>query len=82
MKKTFCLTVARVGENLFEGEVVSVQLPGTEGVFQVLAMHEPLVSRLKEGKIHIETADGSFHHFDIETGGIAEVSTNQATILL
>ena len=80
--KSFHLTVARVGENLFDGEVVSASLPGTEGVFQILAEHEAFVSELKNGEMHITTADDQKRQFDIPQGGIAEVSHNQATVLL
>ena len=82
MAKTFHLTVARVGENLFDGEAVSVTLPGTEGVFTVLAGHEALVSPLKEGEITIEAADGRKEKVVIAAPGLAEVSGNQATVLL
>lgn len=80
--KTFHLTVAKVGENLFEGEAISASLPGSEGVFQILAEHEAFVSGLAPGEMHIKTADGEIRHFDIIHGGIAEISRNQATILL
>lgn len=80
--KTFHLTVAKVGENLFDGEAVSASLPGTEGTFQILAEHEAFVSELQSGEMHITAADDSLHRFDIPQGGIAEVSNNQATILL
>lgn len=82
MAKTFHLTIARVGENLFDGEAISAVLPGAEGVFMVLPQHEPFVSELKEGVAHIVAADGEKYHFDLSTGGIAEVSSNQATVLL
>ena len=80
--KTFHLTVAKVGENLFDADAFSVSLPGTEGVFQVLAEHEALVSPLKPGTLHIKAADDQMYTFDAPDGGIAEVSHNQATILL
>lgn len=80
--KTFHLTVARVGENLFEGEALSVSLPGKEGVFQVLAEHEPCVAELKSGEVRIKTVDDQLHRFEVLEGGLAEVSHNQATILL
>ncbi|MDO8623797.1 MAG: F0F1 ATP synthase subunit epsilon [bacterium] len=79
---TFRLTVARVGENLFDGEAASITLPGTEGVFEILAHHEAFVSELKPGVAHAVAADGSRHQFKIPEGGIAEVSHNQATVLL
>lgn len=82
MAKTFHLTVAKVGENLFDGEVVSVSAPGSEGAFQVLADHEAFVSELLTGELQIKDRDNQTHRFSIPEGGIAEVSHNQATILL
>lgn len=80
--KSYHLTVARVGENIFDGEAVSVSLPGVEGVFVVLAGHEPFVTELKEGEAKIEAADGQKYHVPIHHGGVAEVSGGQATVLL
>lgn len=80
--KTFHLTVAKVGENLFDGEALSVSLPGSEGRFQVLADHEALVATLVEGEVRIVGADNQTHALSIAGGGVAEVSRNQATILL
>lgn len=82
MAKSFHLTIARVDENLFDGEVSSVLLPGKEGAFEVLAGHEAFVSELREGQIRVVAEDGKTYHFDIPERGIAEISTNQATVLL
>jgi F-type H+-transporting ATPase subunit epsilon len=81
MAKTFHLTIAKVGENLYDGEAVSVRLPGEEGVFTVMANHEAFVTPLVKGDAEVESADGNRQTFPIE-GGIAEVSSNQATVLL
>lgn len=80
--KTFHLTVARVGENLFEGDAVSVSASGKEGVFQVLAGHEAFISELKSGEVRVRAADAREYRFALPQGGVAEVSRNQATILL
>ncbi|MBU6323241.1 MAG: hypothetical protein KGI41_01165 [Patescibacteria group bacterium] len=80
--KTFHLTIARVGENLFDGEANAVRLPGTEGVFTVLANHEPTVAELSQGEAYVEAADGQAYHFEVHAGGIAEISSNQATVIL
>lgn len=80
--KSFHLTIAKVGENLFDGDAHSVILPGTEGVFEVLPDHEALVARLAKGEAKVRAADGQTYHFEIHDGGIAEVSSGQATILL
>lgn len=82
MAKTFRLTIANVGENLFDGEAVSVTLPGVEGMFTVMAGHEAFVTPLKEGVALVKTDDGSESSYTIHTGGIAEVSGGQATVLL
>jgi F0F1-type ATP synthase epsilon subunit len=82
MAKTFHLTIARVGKNLFDDEAVSASLPGTEGRFEILAEHEAFVSRLNEGEARVKVADGSILAFPIPQGSIAEVSHNQATVLL
>lgn len=80
--KTFRLTVAKVGENIFDGEAVSMTLPGVEGVFQVLPGHEPFVSELKAGRMSFTTSAHQAKHIPIHEGGIAEISHGQATILL
>jgi len=80
MAKAFHLTIAKIAENLFDGEVQSVTLPGVDGVFQVLANHEALISELKQGTVHIKTMDEQVHDIAL-TGGIAEISQNQVTII-
>jgi F-type H+-transporting ATPase subunit epsilon len=82
MAKTFHLTVARVGENLFSGEARSVTLPGVDGVFTVMAGHEAFVSTLMEGEVKIEDTEGEKHAHHIPPGGVAEVSGNQVTVIL
>lgn len=82
MAKTFHLTIARVGENLFDGEAVSLTVPGEEGVLTVLANHEPFVTPLIPGAIRLEAADGSRKEIKVSEQGILEVSNNQATVLL
>lgn len=82
MAKTFHLTIAKIGENLFDGEAISATLPGTEGAFTVLAGHEPFVSTLKAGPITIIDAAGQPQRIETEVSGVAEISSNQATVLL
>lgn len=79
--KTFHLTIAKVGENVFDGEAQSVSLPGSEGDFTVLANHEAFVSPLRPGTVRVVPAEGDAITLSIE-GGVAEVSSNQATVLL
>ena len=82
MANTFHLTIARVGETLFEGEAVSARFPGTEGQFTVFANHEPFVSQLTLGSVRVITNENEVLEFPVSAGGVAEVSGGQATVLV
>jgi len=64
----------------FTGEVTSVTLPGTSGLFTVWENHAPLISSLKEGKISYLSGNKEAE-LKIE-GGFAEVSKNIVTVCL
>ncbi|GAC1662357.1 MAG: hypothetical protein NVS9B7_30360 [Flavisolibacter sp.] len=68
-------------KKIFSGEVFGVQLPGISGLFEVLNMHAPLVSALKDGKLKILKEKNSFTHYQIK-GGFVEVLNNKATVLV
>ena len=40
-------------KTIFTGDVSSVYLPGSEGFFQILDNHAPIVSTLKKGTIEL-----------------------------
>ncbi|HEX8946920.1 MAG TPA: hypothetical protein VF829_01775 [Candidatus Paceibacterota bacterium] len=82
MAKAFHLTIARIGENVFDDEAVSLTLPGSEGMMTVLADHEPFISELAVGEARFEAADGKHYHIPVREGGVIEISHNQATVLL
>ena len=48
---------------LLSGEIDSVIFPGSDGSFQVLSNHAPIVSTLSKGKIEIQ-GEISFHAED------------------
>lgn len=39
---------------VFAGEVEAVQMPGLDGLFQVLNGHTPIISALKEGVVKVD----------------------------
>lgn len=82
MAKTFHLTIAKVGENLFDGEAISVTVPGAEGVMTVLANHEPFVTTLNPGTIRVQVEGGELRTIELTAPGILEVSNNQATVII
>ena len=81
MAKSFTLSIAKLTENIFEGRVLSVTVPGEEGVLTILASHEALVTPLKEGTISYTPEEGASQSLAIERG-IVEVSDNHVTVLL
>lgn len=64
----------------FEGQVVSVRVPGSNGDFQMLHNHAPIVSSLGIGKISIKKEGENELYFAV-SGGFVEMSDNQLTIL-
>ena len=74
------VTIAKVHENLFQGEALSLTVPTTEGELTVLPNHEALVATLKEGTLIVRTQDGDKTFF--VSSGVLEISNNQATVLL
>ncbi|MBX2866817.1 F0F1 ATP synthase subunit epsilon [Candidatus Kaiserbacteria bacterium] len=79
--KTLHLTISKVDGPVFEGEVLSVTVPGTEGEMTLLPEHSALVSLLKKGNIVVRPMEGDEKGFAVEHGTV-EVSGNQATILI
>jgi F-type H+-transporting ATPase subunit epsilon len=66
---------------LFSGEVYGVQLPGIDGLFEVLDKHAPLVSALKSGKLKILKDKSLTSSYTIQSG-FAEVLNNKTTVLV
>jgi len=64
----------------FSGDVTSVTLPGTSGLFTVWENHAPLISSLTKGKVNY-TADKIETELIVE-GGFAEVSNNTVTVCI
>jgi F-type H+-transporting ATPase subunit epsilon len=62
----------------FSGEVTSVTLPGTSGLFTVWENHAPLISSLSKGKISY-TANNTETDLIVD-GGFAEVNNNTVTV--
>jgi F-type H+-transporting ATPase subunit epsilon len=70
-------------KGMYNGEVYGVQLPGVEGLFEILDKHAPLVSALSKGnvKILLSSAKNNEKNFAIESGFV-EMLNNKATVLV
>ena len=58
----------------FEGEVESVKVPGTQGNFEILKDHAPIISTLQKGVVEYGGQQLAI------LGGFVEVQKNQVSI--
>ena len=65
---------------LFNGEVESVKLPGTNGEFEILNNHAPIISTLSKGEIRVITNKKNIEKFNIN-GGVIEMQKNKVIVL-
>lgn len=63
----------------FEGEVVSVLVPGTMGQFEILNNHAPIISSLDKGRVVYALPDSEKKSLDI-SGGFVEVQKNVVSL--
>lgn len=80
MPNTFYTQLLTPEGALFEGDVESVQVPGSSGKFQVLYNHAPLVSSLGIGEITITKDENTEFHYAV-SGGFVEINDNHCTFL-
>ncbi len=74
------LDIITPDETIYCGKVSLVQLPGIDGLFEILNSHAPMISVLKKGKIKIKDNQKKIKYFEIE-GGVVEVLKNEVLIL-
>jgi F-type H+-transporting ATPase subunit epsilon len=73
------LEIITPDRRLYEGEIISVQIPGSEGSFEVLNNHAALISTLHEGTIRVRSKQEELRIHVV--GGLVEVLNNKVTIL-
>ncbi len=73
------LEIITPDKKVYEGVVDSVTLPGTNGGFQVLKGHAPIVSTLAKGSLVVEIK-GKKESFLVD-GGVVEVAKNKVLVL-
>lgn len=75
------LEIISPDKKVFEGEVTSVKLPGSQGSFQVLKDHASLISALDKGEISFIPNNDQEKRVDVE-GGVVEVLNNKIIVLV
>lgn len=70
-------------EKVFEGEVESATFPGSDGSFQVLNNHAPMISTLGYGDMKFTKLVEKKIQETVMTieGGVVEVKNNKVTVL-
>ncbi len=66
-------------KQVFEGTADLVQLPGNDGLFEILNNHAPMVAALGKGRVKIGN-NNEFEYIEIN-GGVVEVSNNEIIVL-
>ena len=76
----FALEVVTPERVAYSGQVASLQAPGSEGSFGVLAGHVPLLTSLQIGGLRFVEEDGNEVQMAI-SGGFVEVGREQVAVL-
>lgn len=67
-------------KTLFEGDVESVTIPGTGGLFTVLPQHAPLMTTIDEGLLSYATKEGETQ-LNVKNG-FADVKNNLVSVCI
>ncbi len=79
--KEFYLEILTPSKKMFEGNILSVTVPGTVGEFQVLFNHAPIISTLEIGRVKVRPAEGPEQIYAV-SNGVIEVLNNKVLILV
>ncbi len=74
------LEIVTPEKKLYSGDIEIVQLPGSNGSFEILENHAAIVSTLAEGTLKVKPNNQNEIFFDIK-GGVVECNKNNITIL-
>ncbi|MBQ7280205.1 MAG: F0F1 ATP synthase subunit epsilon [Bacteroidales bacterium] len=66
---------------LYDGEAKLLQLPGSDGLFEILNNHAPIISALRAGTIKMVDADDAVQTFSIR-GGVVKGARNVISLLV
>tara|TARA_B110000977_G_C11061353_1_gene486096 strand:+ start:140 stop:376 length:237 start_codon:yes stop_codon:yes gene_type:complete len=68
-------------QELFSGDILSIELPGSNGSFEILNNHAPIIATLSGGKITIALENGKKESFEVN-GGVVETQNNKIIVLV
>ena len=68
-------------KKLFTGEPKLIRVPGSDGSFEVMDKHAPIISTLSQGPVKVITKEDSTQLFNV-SGGVMEMKDNRVIILV
>ena len=68
-------------KKLYSGESKLIKVPGSEGSFELMNKHAPVISTLSQGSIKVITPEDQSHYFNV-SGGVLEMKDNRVIILV
>lgn len=75
------LQIISLADELWNGEVREVSLPGSEGRFGVMARHAPLLATLREGMVSVYPLKGEPPLHVYVSGGYVEVQPGKVIVM-
>lgn len=64
---------------IFSGEIEAIQLPGVDGLFQILKGHAPIISSLKEGNVKVDLTKA--FEVDDKTNSLIETDSKNLKVI-
>lgn len=74
------LEIVTPEKTVYSGKIKLIQLPGSNGSFEILNNHAPIISSLDSGKVKVVTHEGDVEYFDISSG-VVECNRNHVIVL-
>lgn len=68
-------------KTLFDGDVESVTIPGTKGLFSVLPQHAPLITTIDRGTLSYKPVGGEAISYSVEDG-FADVKNDVVSVCI
>ena len=68
-------------KSIFSGEIKLLKVPGSDGSFEIMDNHAPVISSLDKGELKIVPVKGDDIYYQIE-GGVIEVNSSKAIVLI
>jgi F-type H+-transporting ATPase subunit epsilon len=65
---------------IVEEDISLIQLPGIDGLFEILDNHAPIIASLAQGKVKMTNKNNETKYYNIDSG-VVEVLKNKVIIL-